>query len=237
VTASGSEAALGVGPSTYSRDRTIALSDGVFSIAITLLVLEIVPHIADTVTGRDFVSALLDMAPALVAYFLSFLVIGRFWDSHRIFFRFINRADARVVWANLAVLLWITLIPATAALLGSHWEEPVALALYAVNLLFVIGSLWVLWRLASSGGHLSQDGLHTRAGQYIDRYAAMSSVGFALAIPAAYLSPPVALLLVFLTTAVARTLARRSLIRAATTEDGGAAVLRGHEADGVDEEI
>ena len=51
------------------------------------------------------------------------------------------------------------LIPATAALLGSHWEEPIALALYAVNLLLVIGSLWVLWRLASSGGHLRQDGL------------------------------------------------------------------------------
>jgi uncharacterized membrane protein len=105
--------------SSYSRDRIIAFSDGVFAIAITLLVLEIVPNIAHTVAGPQFVRDLLNMAPELVAYFLSFLVIGRFWDSHRVFFRFISVGDSRVSWINLLILLWITLIPATAARLLS----------------------------------------------------------------------------------------------------------------------
>ena len=124
--------------SSYSRDRVLTLSDGVFAIAITLLAFNIVPHIATTVTGSQFVRALWDMAPELVAYFLSFLVIGRFWDSHRSFFRYISLADSRVSWINLLVLLWITLIPATAALLGSHWQEPAALILYALNLVFTM---------------------------------------------------------------------------------------------------
>ena len=223
------------GISTYSRDRTLALSDGVFAIAITLLVLEIVPHIAENVTGRELARALLEMLPALVAYLLSFLVIGRFWDSHRIFFGYIHRADGRVIWANLAVLLWVTLIPATAALLGAHWAEPAALTLYAANLLLATTSLWALWRQAAAGGHLRREGLHARIDQYVDRYAGISFVGFALAIPAAFLSPPVALALVFLTASLARAIARRTLATEAPPA-GDAADSRGHDADPVDAE-
>jgi uncharacterized membrane protein len=152
----------------YGRDRLIALSDGVFSIAITLLVLELVPHNAETVTGRELVRALLEMWPELVAYLLSFLVIGRFWDTHRGLFRVVHLADNRIVWGNLAVLLWLTLIPATAALLGTHWQEPAALVLYAANLLLVTASLWGLWRYASSAGYLLREGLPPRVGHYID---------------------------------------------------------------------
>ena len=141
--------------SAYSRDRAIALSDGVFSIALTLLVLELVPHIAREVTGRALVGALLEMWPELLAYVLSFLVIGRFWDTHRGFFEHIPVADARVVWTTLTVLLWVTLIPATAALLGAHWREPAALTLYAVNLLLATATLWGLWRYVSAAGYLS----------------------------------------------------------------------------------
>jgi uncharacterized membrane protein len=203
--------ATGAREPEYGRDRLIALSDGVFAIAITLLVLELVPHIAETVTGRELVRALLEMWPELVAYLLSFLVIGRFWDTHRGLFRIVHLVDNRIVWGNLAVLLWVTLIPATAALLGSHWQEPAALVLYAADLLLATASLWGLWRYASSAGYLRREGLPPRAGHYIDRYAAVSVAGYALVIPAAFLSPPVALVLVFLTTALARIAALRVL--------------------------
>jgi uncharacterized membrane protein len=203
--------AAGPEASAYNRDRTITLSDGVFAIAITLLVLEIVPDIAEGVKGPALVSALLAMWPGLVAYLLSFLVIGRFWDTHRYLFGRIPQADSPVVWANLAALLWVTLIPATAALLGSHWEEPVSLTLYAVNLILATASLWGLWRRASAGGHLRREGLHERVDQYVNRYAAVSLAGYALVIPAAFLSAPVALVLAFLTTALARVIAGRIL--------------------------
>jgi uncharacterized membrane protein len=206
------------GASTYSRDRLISLSDGVFSIAITLLVLDVVPHIADTVRDRQLVGELLGMVPSLVAYLLSFLVIGQFWNTHRTCFRFVFLADTRVVWANLSALLWVTLIPATAALLGSHLTEPVALALYAINLLLVVVSLWLLWRWATLAGYLRLEELHARSGTYVDKYAAISVFGFTLAIAAAFVSPPVALGLVFLTTTLARTLASRILVADASTQ-------------------
>jgi TMEM175 potassium channel family protein len=212
----------GAGGSSYSRDRTIALSDGVFAIAITLLVLEVVPDIAGSATGRQLADELLAMAPKLAAYFLSFLVIGRLWDTHRGLFGHIHLADSRVVWANLWVLLWITLIPATAALLGSHLWEPTALTLYAANLLLTFAAVWVLWRRASSAGYVRRDGLHARTDQYIDRFVAVSLLGFALAIPAAFLSPPVALALVFLTTAFARAIANRILTATRSPEGGPA---------------
>jgi uncharacterized membrane protein len=208
----------------------------VFAIAITLLVLEVVPHIPDTVTGWQLAQELLAMAPKLAAYFLSFLVIGRFWDTHRRLFHYIHLADARVVWANLSVLLWITLIPATAALLGSHLREPASLALYAVNLLLVMASLWMLWWRASAAGLLRHEELHARAGHYIDRYVWISAAGFALAIPAAFVSTPIALALVFLTTTLARVIAQRILAPGERLEGGSASGLQGQNARRVDEE-
>ena len=222
--------------SSYSRDRIIALSDGVFAIAITLLVLDIVPHIAVSVTGPQLARELLDMVPELVAYFLSFLVIGRFWDSHRIYFRSIYMADSRVSWINLLILLWISLIPATAALLGSHWQEPVALTLYALNLLFATTSFWLLWRYVSSARYVREEGLPATARRRLDRYAGVSSIGYALAILAAFLSPPVALALVFLTTALARFIARRVPTPSSTPQSGATSTLNDQDARPVDDE-
>ena len=222
--------------SSYSRDRIIALSDGVFAIAITLLVLDIVPHIATSVTGPQFAHELLDMAPELVAYFLSFLVIGRFWDSHRIYFRSIYLADSRVSWTNLLILLWISLIPATAALLGSHWQEPAALGLYALNSLFATMSFWLLWRYVSSARYVREETLPATARRKVDRYAGVSSIGYALAIPAAFLSPPVALALLFLTTALARAIARRVPTPSSPPQSGAASALHGPDARPVDDD-
>jgi uncharacterized membrane protein len=198
------------------------------------VVLELVPHLAETVTGRELVRALLGMWPELVAYLLSFLVIGRFWDTHRGLFRVVPLADYRVVWGHLAVLLWVTLIPATAALLGSHWQEPAALVLYAADLLLATASLWGLWRYASSAGYLRREGLPARVGHCIDRYAAVSLAGYALVVPAAFLSPPVALVPVFLTTALARAAAQRVLALGAPPAPGAAAGPPGRDPGLVD---
>jgi len=199
------------GSSPYSRDRLLALSDGVFAIAITLLALELVPHITKEMTGSDLVNALLDSWPELVAYLLSFLVIGSFWDNHRRYFEFIHRADTRVVRTNLLVLLWVTMIPASAALLGSHWFEPLVITIYAVNLLLVNVSFWVLWRYVSSADHVEREKLHIQTDSYIDRYVIAGIIGYALCIPVAFASPQLSLLLVFLTASFARVVARQVL--------------------------
>ncbi len=222
--------------SSYSRDRIMAFSDGVYAIAITLLGFGIVPNIAHTVTGPQLVRELLNLAPELVAYFLSFLVIGRFWDTHRVFFRHIMVGDARVSWINLLILLWITLIPATAALLGSHWQEPAALSLYALNLLLCILSYWLLWRSVSSTGYVREEGLHAASHLHLDQYAGLSALGYALVIPTAFLSPPLALALIFLTTTLARTISRRIFAPSAPRQRGAAPSPHAQDAHVDDEE-
>jgi TMEM175 potassium channel family protein len=186
------------------------------------------------VTGRKLVRQLLELGPGLGAYLLSFLVIRRFWDYHRTFFRYIHLIDGRVVWTNMAMLLWITLISATAALLGSHWQEPAALVLYAVNLLLVTASLGVLWQYVSSAGYLRREGAHARISRYVKRYVGVSMLGFALAVLTASVSPPVSLALVFLTTVLARVLARRILPPGLTLEQEPPSSPRDRDAHGDD---
>jgi uncharacterized membrane protein len=110
-------------------DRVGAFSDGVFAIAITLLVLNIeVPDVPDSELG----SAISDLADDFVAYGIGFAVIGLFWFEHHKLFAVLGRASGRLVVVNTALLALIALMPFTTAVLG-RYDEPLAVALYAGN--------------------------------------------------------------------------------------------------------
>jgi uncharacterized membrane protein len=110
-------------------DRVGAFSDGVFAIAITLLVLNIdVPHVA----GADLGAAISDLSDDFVAYGIGFAVIGLFWYEHHLLFSSLGRTTGRLVLFNTMLLASIGLMPFTTAVLG-RYDEPVAIALYAVN--------------------------------------------------------------------------------------------------------
>jgi uncharacterized membrane protein len=96
--------------------RLSALSDGVFAFSITLLVLDVrVP--ADVLAG-DLSVNLLELVPKLLIYLISFIVIGGAWGSHQRMLGQIRRGDGLLVWLNLLSLLFVTLLPASAGLLG-----------------------------------------------------------------------------------------------------------------------
>ena len=116
---------------SYASDlgRTTAFSDGVFAIAITLLVLSLdVPEGLEGKQVSDFVG---DEWPQFFAYFLSFAVIGRYWISHHAHFAMLRSVDARLVVINLAFLSFVCLIPFPTGLLGEFGDSSVAVALYA----------------------------------------------------------------------------------------------------------
>ena len=110
-------------------DRVGAFSDGVFAIAITLLVLNI--EVPD-VPGSDLASAISDLSDDFVAYGIGFAVIGLFWYEHHKLFASLGRASGRLVLVNTALLALIALMPFTTAVLG-RYDEPLAVALYAGN--------------------------------------------------------------------------------------------------------
>ena len=111
-------------------DRIGAFSDGVFAVAITLLVLNIeVPES----TGGDLAETLWDLMPLLQAYFIAFAVIGLFWYGHHVAWSRYERSSGRLVFANLVLLSLIGLMPFTTALIGKFDDEPIAVAVYAAN--------------------------------------------------------------------------------------------------------
>ncbi|GGP20460.1 TMEM175 family protein [Silvimonas iriomotensis] len=111
------------------KNRLEAFSDGVLAIIITIMVLELkVPH------GGEL-SALLEMWPVLVAYILSFIYVGIYWNNHHNLFHAATSVSGGVLWANLHLLFWLSLIPVTTAWLGEHPSLAWPAALYGIVLL------------------------------------------------------------------------------------------------------
>ena len=99
--------------------RVLAFSDGIFAIAMTLLVIAItVPTISDTDSAKDLADALGDNTEAYISFFISFAVIGRYWVAHHQFFALLTRMDTRLVWVNLIYLGFVALPPVSDGRVG-----------------------------------------------------------------------------------------------------------------------
>lgn len=116
--------------------RIVAFSDGVFSIAITLLVLNL--GIDKGLTEGQIDNALWDQREMFFSYAISFAVIGRFWLVHHRFFSEVNAFDGRLIGLNLVYLGWIVLIPFSSEVLGEYGGKTTAVVLYSVNLAVVV---------------------------------------------------------------------------------------------------
>jgi uncharacterized membrane protein len=111
------------------KDRLAAFSDGVIAILITIMVLELkIPHGAD-------LRALEEVWPSLVTYILSFVYLGIYWNNHHHLLHTVTRVDGLILWANLHLLFWLSLIPAATAWMGQNLGQPLPTALYGISLL------------------------------------------------------------------------------------------------------
>jgi uncharacterized membrane protein len=135
-------------------ERIAAFSDGVFAIAITLLVLNLkIPSLPDDASTEALWTALLADLPNLQAYVLSFLVIGLFWMTHHRVFAYIRRYDTTLVWLNLFLLLFVCVLPYPTAMLG-RFGGALPVRIYVATLTAV--SLWqtAIWLYATRGRRL-----------------------------------------------------------------------------------
>jgi uncharacterized membrane protein len=120
------------------KNRLEAFSDGVIAIIITIMVLEMkVPH------GAEF-KALLPLWPVFVSYALSFLYVGIYWNNHHHMFQMCKSIDGSVMWANLHLLFWLSLLPFTTGWMGENHFERWPVVLYGVNLLLCGVAYYVL---------------------------------------------------------------------------------------------
>jgi uncharacterized membrane protein len=130
--------------------RLAALTDGVFAIVMTLLVLEIgVPEIAHSSLHAELPRRLLELWPKLLSYGISFILLGMFWYLHHIAFHYIKRSDNGLVWLNILFLMFVALIPFSTSLFGSYGTEQLSLVIYAGNLLLVNVMRFLFWTYAT----------------------------------------------------------------------------------------
>src|SRR5712691_6675761 len=121
-----------------SKGRLEAFSDGVIAILITIMVLELkVPQ------GSDLL-ALRPMLPVFLAYVLSFVILGIYWNNHHHMLHATDRINGRILWANLHLLFWLSLIPAVTAWIGDTSSAPVPTAVYGVVLMMAGFAYYIL---------------------------------------------------------------------------------------------
>ena len=170
--------------------RILALSDGVFAIAITLLILEIAVPAATS--DADLPRALLGLWPRYLAYVLSFVVIARFWVTHRVAFRLIARDDTVLVWLNLLLLMFVAFLPFPTAVVGGHAGSPAAAVLYATSACLASTASAAYWWYASGRGRLLRPDAGRAQVRAMRARGLSGAVFFALTLPIAVFAPYIA---------------------------------------------
>lgn len=112
-----------------NKARTEAFSDGVIAIIITIMVLELkVPHDVS-------LHAVFQLAPVFFSYVLSFIYVGIYWSNHHHLFHAVHKVNGSILWANLHLLFWLSLIPFVTGWMGENHFSALPVALYGVVLL------------------------------------------------------------------------------------------------------
>jgi uncharacterized membrane protein len=168
------------------KGRLEAFSDGVLAIIITIMVLELdVPDEAD-------LTALRPLVPTVLSYILSFIYLGIYWTNHHHLFRIVKNVNGRVLWANLHLLFWLSLIPFATGWLGKNPFAVFPVVCYGVVLLLAAIAYLVLTR-ALVACHLKNPRLAAALGR--DRKGKVSIAIHAGALVACMINPRLAYVL------------------------------------------
>src|SRR6266566_8948560 len=160
-----------------TKGRLEAFSDGVIAIIITIMVLELrAPHQSNP-------AALIPLIPVFLSYLLSFIFLGIYWNNHHHLLHAVEHVNGRVLWANLHLLFWLSLVPFVTGWMGENNFAPAPTALYGVILLIASVAYWILQRaIIAEQGETSL--LAAAVGS--DLKGKLSPVLYAVAIPSAF---------------------------------------------------
>lgn len=160
-----------------TKARLEAFSDGVIAIIITILVLELkTPHGAD-------LAALRPLLPVFLTYVLSFVFVGIYWVNHHHMLHAASRVDGRILWANLHLLFWLSLVPFVTGWMGEHHRASLPAAVYGGVMLLAAIAYTILARAI-----IAREGRDSRLAAAIgrDRKGQVSLALYAAAIPLAF---------------------------------------------------
>ncbi len=165
--------------------RMLALSDGVFAVAITLLVLDI--KLPENVSLDQLLTALFNQLPGFWSFVVSFLVVGLYWNAHRRTFHVVRRFDGRLTWINIFFLMSISFLPVPTSVLG-RYDSVIAVVFYAICMT-VTGLLsFSLWWYATARHRLVDATLDPRIIVFRGFMALVAPTIFLLSIGLAFIN-------------------------------------------------
>jgi uncharacterized membrane protein len=197
----------------HDPSRLLALTDGVFAIIMTLLVLDL--HVPPEEHGFRLAEALIeDSLPTFLAYIVGFLLAGVYWIGHRDLFGQVKRVTFGVLWMNIIFLMAASLIPFAASLIGRHGEEPVALEIYGALLTILASARLGLFRFVTARSELLVRPMPERHRRRVTQVMSLAIGAFFLSVAAVRYIPVEIVLIVYGGTPIAVLAAIRNAERA-----------------------
>jgi TMEM175 potassium channel family protein len=160
-----------------TKGRLEAFSDGVIAILITIMVLEL------KVPQGDDLAALRPVLPVFLSYVLSFIFLGIYWNNHHHMLHVTTRINGAILWANLHLLFWLSLVPFVTGWMGEHPQAPLPNAIYGIVLLLAAIAYYILRSVI-----IAEEGPHSKLAEAVGRdiKGKLSPVIYAIAIGAAF---------------------------------------------------
>jgi len=163
-----------------NKTRIEAFSDGVLAIIITIMVLEI------KAPEENTFESLTHLIPVFLSYVLSFIYVGIYWNNHHHMFHVVKKVNGSIMWGNLFLLFWLSLIPFATSWIGEHNFSAVPMSIYGfVLLMCAVSYFWLQNKIIKLEG---KDSILHRAIEK-DLKGKISALAYLLAIPLAFVSP------------------------------------------------
>jgi uncharacterized membrane protein len=178
------------------RNRVEALTDGVFAVAMTLLVLDLkVPELEQALASAELPYRLLALWPKFLSYAISFVILGVYWVGHHLQLSFIRSADRPLLWINILFLLWVALVPFSTALLSEYTKHRLAIAVYGGNMIAIGLTLALHWWYATSRRRHVDPDVHPGLVRAAMARVLMGPLLYLVAIALSFFSPELSLAL------------------------------------------
>ena len=141
-----------------NKDRVQSLTDGIFAVVMTLLVLEIsIPQISSAhdainsaAVGTELLNRLFDLWPKLLSFAISFIMLAIFWVSHHRLFHYIKHVNRPLMWINFMFLMATCFIPFSTSLLGEYSQQQISIFIFGANSIMIASLLYIQWWYATS---------------------------------------------------------------------------------------
>ncbi len=177
------------------RNRIEALADGVFAVAMTLLVLDIKVPELQPLAAAELPAKLLALWPKFLSYLISVVILGVYWVGHHAQLSFIRRADRPLLWINILFLLWVALVPFSTALLSEYSKTRIAIAVYGVNLIAIGLTLALHWWYATTENRHVDPDIHSNLIRGAMKRTLMAPIVYLVAIALSFIRTELSLAL------------------------------------------